>query len=124
VRDTPLPGAGSLFIKTHPNSQWSGVDMPLNPDPVLARPSCVIAKSNPAEVYKCWEAASYGRAVHFEYNPQGTEVWVSIWGDAAKPGERGEIFIYTMPRWRKLPASRTWSPPPASSKDNTVHDIY
>ena len=54
----------------------------------------MIAKTNPIEVYKCWEAASYGRAVHFEYNKQGTEVWVSIWGDASKPGEVGEIVIY------------------------------
>jgi nitrite reductase (NO-forming)/hydroxylamine reductase len=81
VRDTPLPGAGSLFIKTHPNSQWIWVDMTLNPDPVLARTVCVIAKSDPSKVYKCWEAATYGRAVHFEYNRQGTQVWVSIWGD-------------------------------------------
>ena len=46
--------------------------MTLNSDPVLARTICVVAKDEPDEVHKCWEAATYGRAVHFEYNKQGT----------------------------------------------------
>ncbi len=125
VRNTPLPGAGSLFIKTHPNSKWVWVDMTLNPDPALARTICVIAKENPAEVYKCWEAASYGRAVHFEYNKQGTEVWVSIWGDASKPGEVGEIVIYedaTLEEVARIPNLVT--PTGKFNVYNTVHDIY
>ena len=36
---TPLPGAGSLFLKTHPNSKWIWVDMTLNSDPVSRVPS-------------------------------------------------------------------------------------
>ncbi|MFN2121154.1 MAG: cytochrome D1 domain-containing protein, partial [Anaerolineales bacterium] len=86
VRTTPLPGSGSLFIKTHPGSKWIWVDMTLNSDPDLARTICVIAKSDPSKTYKCWEVGSYGRAVHFEYNKQGTEERVSQWGDASKPG--------------------------------------
>jgi len=125
VRTTPLPGAGSLFIKTHPNSKWIWVDMTLNPDPVLARTICVIAKDNPTEVYKCWEAASYGRAVHFEYNRQGTEVWVSIWGDASKPGEVGEIVIYddaTLEEVARIPDLVT--PTGKFNVYNTVNDVY
>ena len=125
VRNTPLPGAGSLFIKTHPNSQWIWVDMTLNPDPVLARTICVIAKANPTEVYKCWEAATYGRAVHFEYNKQGTEVWVSIWGDASKPGEVGEIVIYddaTLEEMARIPDLIT--PTGKFNVYNTIKDIY
>ncbi|WP_345108552.1 cytochrome D1 domain-containing protein [Candidatus Villigracilis vicinus] len=94
VRNIELPGAGSLFIKTHPNSKWVWVDFVLNSDEKLQRTVCVIAKENPTEVYKCWEAADYGRAVHFEYNMDGTEVWVSIWGSADQPGKTGEIVIY------------------------------
>lgn len=41
-----------------------------------------------------WEVADYGRAVHFEYNKDGTEVWVSVWGNADQPGKTGEIVIY------------------------------
>jgi len=125
VRETPLPGAGSLFLKTHPNSKWIWVDMTVNPDPVLSRTICVIEKKNPGEVYKCWEAASYGRAVHFEYNKQGTEVWVSIWGDAKTPGEEGEIVIYddaTLEEIDRITGLVT--PTGKFNVYNTVNDIY
>ena len=125
VREIPLPGSGSLFIKTHPNSQWIWVDMTLNPDPVLARTICVVDKAKPDEVAKCWEASSYGRAVHFEYNEQGDQVWVSIWGDAAKPGEKGEIVIYddkTLEEITRIPDLVT--PTGKFNVYNTIYDIY
>ena len=65
--------------------------MVLNPDEALQRTVCVIAKSNPDELHKCWEISDYGRAVHFEYNKDGTEVWISVWGFADQPGQTGEI---------------------------------
>ncbi len=125
VRVTPLPGAGSLFIKTHPNSKWIWVDMTLNPDPVLARTICVIAKEKPDKPYRCWEASTYGRAVHFEYDAAGTEVWVSIWGDASKPGETGEIVVYddaTLTEKARIPNMVT--PTGKFNVYNTVQDIY
>jgi nitrite reductase (NO-forming)/hydroxylamine reductase len=125
VRTTALPGAGSLFIKTHPNSQWVWVDMVLNPDESLQRSICVIAKANPDEVYKCWEISDYGRAVHLEYNMQGTEVWVSVWGFADKPGQTGEIVIYndeTLEEIARIPDLVT--PTGKFNVYNTVHDIY
>jgi len=125
VRTTPLPGSGSLFIKTHPNSDWVWVDMVLNPDEVLQRTICVIAKSNPSEVYKCWEASDYGRAVHMEYNMQGTEVWVSIWGFADRPGQTGEIVVYddkTLEEITRIPDLIT--PTGKFNVYNTAHDIY
>ena len=125
VRVTPLPGAGSLFIKTHPNSKWIWVDMTLNSDPALARTICVIAKENPAEVHKCWEVASYGRAVHMEYNRQGTEVWISIWGDASTPGETGEIVIYDDATLEEKTRIKDLITPTGKfNVYNTVHDIY
>lgn len=125
VRTTPLPGGGSLFLKTHPNSKWIWVDMTLNSDPVLARTICVVAKANPSEVYKCWEIGDYGRAVHFEYNRNGTEVWVSLWGDASKPGETGEIVIYddaTLEEKARIPNLIT--PTGKFNVYNTLNDIY
>ena len=125
VRTTTLPGAGSLFIKTHPNSQWIWVDMVLNPDEALQRSVCVIAKANPSEVHKCWEVSDYGRAVHLEYNMQGTEVWVSVWGFADKPGQTGEIVIYndeTLEEIARIPDLVT--PTGKFNVYNTVHDIY
>jgi nitrite reductase (NO-forming)/hydroxylamine reductase len=125
VRTTPLPGSGSLFIKTHPKSKWIWVDMTLNSDPVLARTICVIDKENPSEVYKCWEIGTYGRAVHFEFNQAGTQVWVSLWGDAAKPGETGEIVIYdanTLEEVGRIPNLIT--PTGKFNVYNTVNDVY
>jgi nitrite reductase (NO-forming)/hydroxylamine reductase len=114
-----------LFIKTHPNSQWVWVDMTLNSDPALSRTICVIAKSDPTKVHKCWEIGSYGRAVHFEYNRDGTEIWVSLWGDAAKPGETGEIVIYddaTLEEKARIPDLIT--PTGKFNVYNTVNDVY
>jgi nitrite reductase (NO-forming) / hydroxylamine reductase len=125
VRVTNLPGAGSLFIKTHPKSDWIWVDMVLNPDPVLSRTICVIAKENPSETYRCWEAANYGRAVHFEYNQDGTQIWVSIWGNADIPGETGEIVVYddaTLEEIARIPDLIT--PTGKFNVFNTIGDIY
>lgn len=125
VRTIELPGSGSLFIKTHPNSQWVWVDMTLNSDPSLSRTICVIAKSDPTKVHKCWEIGSYGRAVHFEYNRDGSEIWVSLWGDAAKPGETGEIVIYddaTLEEKARIQDLVT--PTGKFNVYNTVNDIY
>jgi nitrite reductase (NO-forming)/hydroxylamine reductase len=125
VRTTPLPGSGSLFIKSHPGSKWIWVDMTLNSDPVLARTICVIAKSDPTKTYKCWEVGSYGRAVHFEYNKQGTEVWVSLWGDASKPGETGEIVIYDDATLQeKARIKNLITPTGKFNVYNTVNDVY
>ena len=125
VRTTELPGSGSLFIKTHPNSQWIWVDMTLNSDPVLARTICVIAKSDPSKTYKCWEIGTYGRAVHFEFNEAGTEVWVSLWGDAAKPGETGAIVIYDDATLEeKARIDNLITPTGKFNVNNTVNDIY
>lgn len=125
VRNIPLPGGGGLFIKTHPNSPWIWADMVLNPDETLQRTICVIAKENPTETYKCWEVADYGRAVHFEYNKQGTQVWVSVWGTADTPGKTGEIVIYddaTLKEIARIPNLVT--PTGKFNVYNTVHDIY
>ncbi|MBV6396155.1 MAG: hypothetical protein HFACDABA_01748 [Anaerolineales bacterium] len=125
VRNIELPGAGSLFVKTHPNSKWIWVDFTLNSDEKLQRTVCVIAKSDPTKVHKCWEVADYGRAVHFEYNMDGTQVWVSVWGDASKPGETGEIVIYddvTLEELFRIPDLIT--PTGKFNVYNTVHEVY
>lgn len=125
VRNIPLLGGGGLFIKTHPNSQWIWADHVLNSDEVIQRSICVIAKENPTETYKCWQAADYGRAVHFEYNQDGTEIWVSIWGTADTPGKTGEIVIYndaTLEEIARIPDLIT--PTGKFNVYNTVNDIY
>jgi len=125
VREIPLLGGGGLFVKTHPESKWIWADHVLNSDEVIQRMICVIAKENPTETYKCWEAADYGRAVHFEYNKDGDEVWVSIWGTADQPGKTGEIVIYddaSLEEIARIPNLVT--PTGKFNVYNTVHDIY
>ena len=99
--------------------------MTLNPDPVLARTICVIAKSDPGKVYKCWQAGTYGRAVHFEYSQDGTEVWVSLWGDAAQPNATGEIVIYNDATLEEKARIKDLVTPTGKfNVYNTVNDIY
>ncbi len=125
VRNIPLPGAGSLFVKTHPNSPWIWVDHALNSDEKIQRTVCVIAKADPTKTAKCWEVADYGRAVHFEYNKEGTQVWVSVWGRADQPGKTGEVVIYddkTLTEVARIPDLVT--PTGKFNVYNTVKDIY
>ncbi|NOX64020.1 MAG: nitrite reductase [Chloroflexi bacterium] len=125
VREIQLPSAGSLFIKTHPESPWIWVDLTLSTDEKLQRSVCVIPKSDPTEVDKCWEIGDYGRAVHFEYNEAGDEVWVSLWGRADQPGQTGEIVIYddkTLEEKARIPDLVT--PTGKFNVTNTVGDLY
>jgi nitrite reductase (NO-forming)/hydroxylamine reductase len=125
VRNIPLPGAGSLFVKSHPNSPWIWVDHSLNSDEKIQRTVCVIAKADPLKTNKCWEVADYGRAVHFEYNRDGTQVWVSVWGRADQPGKVGEIVVYddkTLKEIARVPNLVT--PTGKFNVYNTMKDIY
>jgi nitrite reductase (NO-forming) / hydroxylamine reductase len=125
VRNIPLLGGGSLFVKTHPNSPWIWVDHTLNPDEAIQRTVCVVAKADPTETARCWEVADYGRAVHFEYNRQGTQVWVSVWGRADEPGKVGEIVVYddaTLAEVARIPDLVT--PTGKFNVFNTVGDVY
>ena len=125
VRNIELPGAGSLFVKTHPNSQWVWVDLTLNSDEKLQRTVCVIAKADPTKVHKCWEVSDYGRAVHFEYNKDGTQVWVSVWGTADQPGKTGAIVIYDDATLEEVfRIDNLITPTGKFNVYNTIHEIY
>ncbi len=93
VRRIELPSSGSLFIKTHPDSPWVWVDFPLSKNETMQRSVCVVSKEE-ASIYRCWQVADYGRAVHIEYSMDGREVWVSVWGRMNEEGREGEIVVY------------------------------
>ncbi len=120
LRKVPIPGTGSLFIKTHPNSAWVWMDMPLNNDPEGTRKICVYSKAT-AEVDRCWQVVDHGAAVHFEYNQAGTEVWVSVWDSA------GEIVVYddkTLREKRRITGDWLVTPTGKFNVHNTAEDIY
>ncbi len=125
VRRIELLGGGSLFVKTHPNSPWIWVDHTLNPDETIQRSVCVIAKDDPTKVAKCWEVADYGRAVHIEYNKEGDEVWVSVWGRKDEPGKTGEIVIYDDKTLEEKARIKDLITPTGKfNVYNTMNDIY
>ena len=124
VRGLKLLGGGSLFIKTHPNSEWVWADHALSGDPKIQRSICVIAKKNPTADPKCWEAASEGRAVHLEYNKAGDEVWVSIWN---RKDKQSALVVYddkTLKEKARLLDPRLVTPTGKFNVYNTVKDIY
>ncbi len=94
-------GGGSLFIKTHPNSNHIYVDAPLNPD---AETSASIAVFKVSELDQDepeytvlpiveWAGIADGqpRVVQGEYNEAGDEVWFSVWN--AKDKELAIVVV-------------------------------
>jgi nitrite reductase (NO-forming)/hydroxylamine reductase len=124
VRVIPLLGGGSLFVKTHPQSEWVWADHALNADPVIQRSLCVISKKHPEAKPRCWEAAREGRAVHLEYNKAGDEMWVSIWN---RKDRQSEVVVYddrTLQEKARLRDPRIVTPTGKFNVYNTAHDIY
>jgi len=120
VRRVEFEGSGSLFVKTHPNSPWVWMDMPLNNNPEVTRQTCVYSKAS-GEMEKCWTIGPRGAAVHFEYNRAGTEVWVSLWD------KQGEIVIYddaTLTEIQRITGDWLVTPTGKFNLYNTAHDIY
>jgi len=120
VRRVEFDGAGSLFIKTHPRSQWGWMDMPMNNAPDVTRQTCVYSKAS-GEMERCWTIGPRGAAVHFEYNRDGTEVWVSLWD------KEGEIVIYddaTLTEKHRITGDWLVTPTGKFNVYNTAHDIY
>lgn len=76
VREVTLPAAGSLFVKTHPKSPWVLFDMTMST--THARQVCAYAKAD-GRIDRCFDVARAGKAVHFEFDRDGKQVWVSDW---------------------------------------------
>ncbi|MCW9012151.1 MAG: c-type cytochrome [Gammaproteobacteria bacterium] len=116
VRQIDLPSSGSLFIKTHPNSPWVLVDMTLSS--THDKQICAIAKAN-ASLDRCFDVASAGKAVHMEFNKNGSEVWISDWANE----DGGQVIL----DGTTLEVIRSISLPATTGKfnvTNTADDIY
>lgn len=120
VRDVEIPGTGSLFVKTHPNSPWVWMDTPLDPDPDKTRQVCVYSKEK-GELEKCIQIADRGRVVHFEYDESGTEMWISVWD------KQGELVIFddaTLTEKERITGDWLVTPTGKFNVYNTSRDIY
>ncbi len=116
VRNITLPAAGSLFLKTHPNSPWVLVDMTLSS--TNDKQVCAIAKAT-GTIDRCFDVASAGKAVHQEFNRDGSEVWISDWAGSGG----GQVILdgTTLAEIARIPLPATTG---KFNVYNTSHDIY
>ncbi len=114
-----VKGGGQLFLKTHPNSKHLWVDFPLNTDKATGRKMAVFNIDDINAKPVMITVGDHGRAVHHEYNKDGTEVWVSLWD------KDGAIVVYddkTLKEIKRFTGLRT--PTGKFNIYNTMHDIY
>ncbi|MBM3565127.1 MAG: nitrite reductase [Alphaproteobacteria bacterium] len=124
-------GGGSLFIKTHPKSQYIYVDTPLNPEPSLASSVAVFDIKNLDAPYKVlpigeWSGIKDGvrRVVQGEYNQAGDEIWFSVWN--AKDQESAIVVIddKTLKSKAVIRDKRLITPTGKFNVYNTRKDVY
>lgn len=115
IREIPLPAAGSLFIKTHPNSPWVLVDMAMST--TNDKQICAIDKAT-ATVDRCFNVAQNGKAVHFEFNRDGSEVWVSDWDSD------GSVVVLDGQTLSEIKRVSLPTPTGKFNVYNTAQDVY
>jgi nitrite reductase (NO-forming) / hydroxylamine reductase len=133
VQELTMPGAGNLFVKTHPKSTHLWADMPMNPERENAEVNYVfdikdlskppvridVAKDSGLPVTKALR-----RAVHQEFNEKGDEVWISLWGGKT---DQSAIVIYddkTLKLKNVITDPKMITPTGKFNVWNTQHDIY
>jgi nitrite reductase (NO-forming)/hydroxylamine reductase len=125
-------GGGSLFVKSHPQSNNLWVDTTLNPDTKISQSIAVFDIRNLDAGYEVLPIAEWAgvadkgpaRVVQPEYNRAGDEVWFSVWSGAKEPS----AIVVVDDRTRKLKAvikdPRLITPTGKFNVTNTQKDIY
>lgn len=136
VDSFPALGGGSLFIKTHPNSDHLYTDAPLNPDAETSGSVAVftIAKMGAADVdpefvtlpIAEWAGIADGqpRVVQPEFNKDGTEVWFSVWNAADKESAIVVVDDKTLELKAVIKDPRLITPTGKFNVFNTRDDVY
>ena len=123
----PGEGGGNLFIKTHPKSPHLWADRALNNDPKLQRSLFVFDKNTFKLKAQIEIPEKYaGRAVHLEYNRNGDEVWVAVWGKKDEPHKQA-ILVYddkTLKLKKEITGDWVATPTGHFNVYNTMKDIY
>jgi nitrite reductase (NO-forming) / hydroxylamine reductase len=138
-------GGGSLFIKTHPNSNHLYVDTPLNPEPEIAASVAVFKideldgegesegdEEGEDEIeYEVlpigeWSGIAEGqrRVVQPEFNKDGTEVWFSVWN--AQDEESAIVIVddKTLELKHVIKGDQIVTPTGKFNVYNTRNDVY
>jgi nitrite reductase (NO-forming)/hydroxylamine reductase len=133
VQELKMPGAGNLFVKTHPKSQNLWVDLPQNPEKDLAESVYVfdlkdLSKApqqiNVAKLAGLPESKAIKRAVHPEYSADGTEVWISLWAGKTEPSAIVVFDDKTRQVKTVIKDPKMITPTGKFNVLNTQHDIY
>lgn len=133
VEELKVPGAGNLFVKTHPKSSNLWVDLPQNPERELAEAVFVFDLKDLSKPARKLDVAkdsglpqtkAIRRAVHPEYNEKGDEVWISLWGGKT---DQSAIVVYddkTLKVKKVITDPKIITPTGKFNVYNTQHDIY
>jgi len=125
--EMPGEGGGNLFIKTHPKSPHLWADRALNNDPKLQRSLFFFDKNTFKLKAQIEIPEKYaGRAVHLEYNRNGDEVWVAVWGKKDEPHKQA-ILVYddkTLKLKKEITGDWVATPTGHFNVYNTMKDIY
>ena len=133
VQELKMPGAGNLFVKTHPKSQNLWVDLPQNPEKDLAESVYVfdlkdLSKApqqiNVAKLAGLPESKAIKRAVHPEYSADGTEVWISLWAGKTEPSAIVVFDDKTRQVKTVIKDPKMITPTGKFNVYNTQHDVY
>jgi nitrite reductase (NO-forming) / hydroxylamine reductase len=128
-------GGGSLFIKTHPNSNHIYVDTPLNPEPEIASSVAVFKIDDLEEEDEVeyevlpigeWAGIEEGqrRVVQPEFNKEGTEVWFSVWNAQDQPSAIVIVDDETLQLKHVIKGDQIVTPTGKFNVYNTRNDVY
>jgi len=131
VRVLEGQGGGSLFVKSHPNSDNLWVDTALNPDEAISQSVAVFDVNDLEAGYEVLPIAEWAdlgegpkRVVHPEYNKQGTEVWFSVWSGMDQESAIVVVDDATRTLKHVIKGPRIVTPTGKFNVHNTVHDVY
>ena len=133
VQELKMPGAGNLFVKTHPKSKNLWADAPMNPEREVAESVYVYDLNDLSKAPKRLDVAkdsglpeskAIRRATHPEYNEAGDEVWISLWGGKT---DQSAIVIYddkTLKLKKVITDPAIVTPTGKFNVFNTMYDVY
>ncbi len=127
-------GGGSLFVKTHPESEHLYVDAPLNPDAEVSGSVVVfnvadLAQEEPEYTVLPlveWAGIAEGqpRVVQGEFNKAGDEIWFSVWNAKDKESAIVVVDDKTLELKHVIKDPRLVTPTGKFNVYNTRSDVY
>ena len=131
VRTLEGQGGGSLFIKTHPESENLWVDTTFNPNEALSQSVAVFDLNDLEAGYEVLPIAEWAdvgegpkRVVQPEYNAAGDEVWFSVWNTMDEVSAIVVVDDNTRELKHVIKDERLVTPTGKFNVLNTQQDIY